>query len=57
MATKPYDIENFDFDTHIKLLSSTADSIEYGKVTIITGPNGYGKSLLRKLLQLFMFKF
>ena len=50
MASKPYDIENFNFDEHIKLLSTTADGIEYGKVTIITGPNGYGKSLLRKLL-------
>lgn len=48
--TKPYDIENFNFDTYIKSLKTVVENIEYGKITIITGPNGYGKSLLRKLL-------
>jgi Fe-S cluster assembly ATPase SufC len=45
-----YDINNFDFDSHIDDLIDMAKSIEPDKITILTGPNGYGKSFLRKLV-------
>lgn len=45
-----YDITNFDFDSHIDDLIDMAKSIEKDKITILTGPNGYGKSFLRKLI-------
>lgn len=45
-----YQTEGFDFNAHIEKIIDYAASIEYGKVTILTGPNGYGKSLLRKLI-------
>jgi hypothetical protein len=45
-----YNIENFDFDAHIDRVIALRDQVKPGVVTIITGPNGYGKSLLRKLL-------
>lgn len=45
-----YDIINFDFNAHIDNIITLMDNIEHGKITILTGPNGYGKSLLRKLL-------
>ena len=45
-----YDITNFDFDKHIDYLIDIAKSIEKDKITILTGPNGYGKSFLRKLV-------
>lgn len=45
-----YDIDNFDFNQHINNLIEVAKSIKPNAVTIITGPNGYGKSFLRKLI-------
>jgi Fe-S cluster assembly ATPase SufC len=45
-----YEIENFDFDKHIDNLIDIAKSIKQDGITIITGPNGYGKSFLRKLI-------
>lgn len=45
-----YDINNFNFDDHIDNLIDMAKSIEKNKITILTGPNGYGKSFLRKLV-------
>ena len=45
-----YDIDNFDFNEHITALGEFSKKVEYGKTTILTGPNGYGKSLLRKLV-------
>jgi len=37
-------------EEHIDKLISIADSIEVGKITILTGSNASGKSLIRKLL-------
>jgi Fe-S cluster assembly ATPase SufC len=45
-----YEIENFNFDKHIDNLIDIAKSIKQDGITIITGPNGYGKSFLRKLI-------
>lgn len=47
-----YKTEGFDFEAHIDKIGDYADSLEYGKITILTGPNGYGKSLLRKIIQM-----
>ena len=47
-----YEIENFDFAAHIEKILGYADAVKYGEITILTGPNGYGKSLLRKVLQI-----
>lgn len=45
-----YEIEGFDFDKHIDSIIELAKSVEKGKVTILTGPNGYGKSFIRKVI-------
>lgn len=45
-----YNKDNFDFDDHIDNLIDMAKSIQQDKITILTGPNGYGKSFLRKLV-------
>lgn len=47
---KLYDVENFDFEEHLSIVRKLHKEIKYGKITILTGPNGYGKSLLRKIL-------
>jgi Fe-S cluster assembly ATPase SufC len=52
-----YDITNFDFDSHIDSLIDMAKSIEQDKITILTGPNGYGKSFLRKLIGIANVKY
>ena len=39
-----------DLSAHIDYIIDIADSIKPGKVTILTGPNGYGKSVVRKLV-------
>ena len=46
-----YELENFDFNDHIDLIVETVDKIEPNEVTVLVGPNGYGKSLLRKILK------
>lgn len=45
-----YDLTNFNFDDHIDFLIDTAKAVKKGKITVLTGPNGYGKSFLRKLV-------
>ena len=45
-----YEVDNFDFNKHIDFLIDIAKSIKKDDITVITGPNGYGKSFLRKLL-------
>lgn len=45
-----YEIEGFNFDEHIDKLVAIAKSVNKGEITIVTGPNGYGKSFLRKLM-------
>lgn len=45
-----YNLTNFNFDNHIDFLIDTARAVQKGKITILTGPNGYGKSFLRKLV-------
>jgi len=45
-----YEIEGFDFEKHIDNLVDSAKRIRPGEVTVLTGPNGYGKSLIRKVL-------
>ena len=52
MKAKTYDLQNFDFEDHIDRIIEYSNEVEYGKVTIMTGPNGYGKSLLRKVLKI-----
>jgi ABC-type Mn2+/Zn2+ transport system ATPase subunit len=47
----PYE-KDFDFEAHIDNLVEISENIEEGKITILTGSNGYGKSLIRKLLGL-----
>ena len=44
-----YDIKKFDFEAHIDRIGEIVRSLKEGEITILTGPNGYGKSLLRKL--------
>lgn len=39
-----------DWNPHIDRLIKIAESIELGKLTILTGSNGSGKSVIRKLL-------
>lgn len=39
-----------DWNQHIDRLIKIAESIELGKLTILTGSNGSGKSVIRKLL-------
>lgn len=39
-----------DWNPHIDRLIKIAESIELGKLTILTGSNGAGKSVIRKLL-------
>lgn len=39
-----------DWNPHIDRLIQIAESIELGKLTILTGSNGAGKSVIRKLL-------
>ena len=39
-----------DWNSHIDSLIEIAESIELGKLTILTGSNGSGKSVIRKLL-------
>ena len=39
-----------DWNPHIDRLIKIAESIEIGKLTILTGSNGSGKSVIRKLL-------
>ena len=39
-----------DWNKHIDRLIEIADSIELGKLTILTGSNGAGKSVIRKIL-------
>lgn len=39
-----------DWNKHIDRLIKIAESIELGKLTILTGSNGSGKSVIRKLL-------
>lgn len=39
-----------DWNPHIDRLIKIADSIELGKLTILTGSNGAGKSVIRKIL-------
>ncbi len=45
-----YDFDNFDFEKHIDNLIDVCDRIKPNDVTVLVGPNGYGKSLIRKLL-------
>jgi Fe-S cluster assembly ATPase SufC len=45
-----YEIEGFDFDNHIDKLIDIAKSVKKEDITILTGPNGYGKSFLRKIM-------
>jgi len=45
-----YNIEGFDFLKYLDGLSDIIKSIEPDKLTILVGPNGYGKSLIRKVL-------
>lgn len=45
-----YQIEGFDFDKHLDFIIDTAKTIKPNEVTVLTGPNGYGKSLLRKIV-------
>ena len=51
-----YNIDNFDFDSHIDYLIDIAKSINKNEITIVTGPNGYGKSFLRKLVGMLSAK-
>ena len=51
-----YDLES-DLDAHIDNLISITKSIKKGDITIVTGPNGYGKSFLRKLLGMLHTKY
>ena len=39
-----------DWNKHVDRIIEIADSIEPGKLTILTGSNGSGKSVIRKLL-------
>jgi ABC-type branched-subunit amino acid transport system ATPase component len=41
---------DFDFEAHLDRVLDVARGIRPGEVTILTGPNGYGKSLVRKVL-------
>lgn len=43
-------MENFDAKLHVDHLVELANSIEPGKVTILTGSNASGKSVIRKCL-------
>lgn len=45
-----YELEGFNFSDHIDKLVTIAKSINKDDITIVTGPNGYGKSFLRKLM-------
>ena len=42
--------EDFDFKEHLNYLIDVTNSIDANKITVLTGPNGYGKSLIRKLM-------
>lgn len=42
--------EDFDFEEHINYLIDVVNAIDTNKITVLTGPNGYGKSLIRKLM-------
>lgn len=44
-----YDL--IDLNAYLDHILNYIKLVEYGKITILTGPNGYGKSLLRKLIQ------
>lgn len=45
-----------DWNKHIDHIKEIAESIEPGKLTILTGSNGSGKSVIRKLLPLILQK-
>lgn len=43
-----------DYDKQIDIIAETANAVQLGKVTVLTGKNGSGKSLLRKLISKFI---
>lgn len=45
-----------DFDNYIDHLIDVMDNIQLHKVTILTGSNGSGKSMIRKLLHQFLIR-
>lgn len=50
------DISKKNLNKHIDRLIDILDEIEIGKITILTGGNATGKSVIRKLLNLKLMK-